>query len=83
MYGAQDPGNWQSFLKRQDNAGLPIMEAKSKFLQEQMNFDSLVNFATQAQTNTGGIVSFSPPVITPLLAQDENSKLITRIPIRQ
>ena len=55
MYGAQDPGNWQSFLKRQDNAGLPIMEAKSKFLQEQMNFDSLVNFATQAQTNTGGI----------------------------
>ena len=53
MYGAQDPGNWQSFLKRQDNAGLPIMEAKSKYLMEQMNFDNMMNF--QSQNHVAGI----------------------------
>ena len=53
MYGAQDPGNWQSFLKRQDNTGLPIMEAKSKYLMEQMNFDNMMNF--QSQNHVAGI----------------------------
>ena len=53
MYGAQDPGNWQSFLKRQDNVGLPIMEAKSKYLMEQMNFDNMMNF--QSQNHVAGI----------------------------
>lgn len=53
MYGAQDPGNWQSFLKRQDNTGLPIMEAKSKYLMEQLNFDNMMNF--QSQNHVAGI----------------------------
>jgi len=53
MHGAQDPGNWQSFLKRQDNTGLPIMEAKSKYLMEQMNFDNMMNF--QSQNHVAGI----------------------------
>ena len=53
MYGAQDPGNWQSFLKRQDNTGLPIMEAKSKYLMEQINFDNMMNF--QSQNHVAGI----------------------------
>ena len=53
MYGAQDPGNWQSFLKRQDNVGLPIMEAKSKYLMERMNFDNMMNF--QSQNHVAGI----------------------------
>ena len=53
MYGAQDPGNWPSFLKRQDNVGLPIMEAKSKYLMEQMNFDNMMNF--QSQNHVAGI----------------------------
>jgi hypothetical protein len=53
MYGAQDPGNWQSFLKRQDNVGLPIMEAKSKYLMEQINFDNMMNF--QSQNHVAGI----------------------------
>jgi len=53
MYGAQDPGNWMSFQKRQDNIGLPIMEAKSKYLMEQMNFDNMMNF--QSQNHVAGI----------------------------
>lgn len=53
MYGAQDPGNWTSFQKRQDNIGLPIMEAKSKYLMEQTNFDNMMNF--QSQNHVAGI----------------------------
>ena len=50
MYGAQDPGNWQVFKTRQDIKPLPLMEQKSKFIQEQLNFDNaMAEFASQAQ----------------------------------
>lgn len=50
MYGAQDPGNWQVFKTRQDIKPLPLMEQKSKFIQEQLNFDNaMAEFAAQAQ----------------------------------
>ena len=39
----QDPGNWSHFLKRRDNKGLSLMEAKRKYLKEQLEYDSFIN----------------------------------------
>tara|TARA_B100001173_G_C16019101_1_gene561167 strand:+ start:22 stop:1242 length:1221 start_codon:yes stop_codon:yes gene_type:complete len=44
MYGnTQDPGNWSLFLKRNDIKDLPLMEAKRKFLKEQLEYESFIN----------------------------------------
>ncbi len=44
MYGnTQDPGNWSLFLKRTDIKELPLMEAKRKFLKEQLEYESFIN----------------------------------------
>jgi len=39
----EGPGTWQSFLRRKDNVGLTIMEAKQKYLKEQLLFESYIN----------------------------------------
>jgi hypothetical protein len=46
----EGPGNWQSFLKRKDNVGLTIMEARQKYLKEQLLFESY--FQTLNTTST-------------------------------
>lgn len=38
------PEPWPQYLKRKDNIGLPLMEVKSKYLTEQLQFD---NFQSQ------------------------------------
>ena len=44
MYGnTQDPGNWSLFLRRKDNKDLTTMEAKRKYLKEQLEYQSFVN----------------------------------------
>lgn len=44
MYGnTQDPGNWSLFLKRKDIKDLPLMEAKRKYLKEQLEYESFIN----------------------------------------
>lgn len=44
MYGnTQDPGNWSLFLRRKDNKDLSTMEAKRKYLKEQLEYQSFVN----------------------------------------
>jgi len=35
-----DPGPWQSYVKRADNIGLPLMEVKQKYLKEQALFEA-------------------------------------------
>ena len=35
-----DPGPWQSYVRRSDNVGLPLMEVKQKYLQEQSLFEA-------------------------------------------
>lgn len=54
----EGPGTWQSFLKRKDNIGLSIMEAKQKYLKEQMVFESyfqnLSTVSTAAAGSAGG-----------------------------
>lgn len=54
MYGAQDPGNWQSFTNRADVKGLPLNEQKDQFLKEQVNFQNMME-AVRAQSHVGGI----------------------------
>jgi len=38
-----DPGPWRAFLGRKDIKGLPIMEARKIYLQEQLLFESYLN----------------------------------------
>mgnify|MGYP003664056154 CR=1 FL=1 len=35
-----DPGPWQSYIKRNDNLGLPLMEVKQKYIKEQALFEA-------------------------------------------
>ena len=49
----EGPGTWQSFLRRKDNIGLSIMEAKQKYLKEQMVFESYFqNLSTVSTVST-------------------------------
>ena len=40
MFFISNPGPWQSFVKRSDNVGLPLMEVKQKYLKEQALFEA-------------------------------------------
>lgn len=48
-----DPGPWQEFLKRYDNRGLSIMQAKQKYLKEAYNHQTYMQMQmlTQQQLN--------------------------------
>ena len=37
------PGDWITFLKRNDISSLPLQEQKKKYLQEQLQFDDFVS----------------------------------------
>ena len=39
-----DPGNWNVFMYREDNKGLTILEIKTKYLQEKLNYDNYRSF---------------------------------------
>ena len=49
MFITNDPGPWQYYVNRQDNIGLPIMEIKNKYMQEQLLFEQQMNFMYQQQ----------------------------------
>ena len=40
MFILSNPGPWQSFVRRSDNVGLPLMEVKQKYLKEQALFEA-------------------------------------------
>ena len=44
MYLTEGPGSWQAFLKRPDNTSLSIMEAKQKYLNEQLIFEEQMSY---------------------------------------
>ncbi len=46
----EGPGTWQSFLKRKDNIGLPIMEARQKYLKEQLLFENYLSTLNTVNT---------------------------------
>jgi len=68
MYGAQDPGNWQSFTNRPDVKNLPLMEQKSRFLREQNDYQNLME-SVRAQVNVGGINN--NPIVSVAFAGDD------------
>ncbi len=43
------PGSWQSYLLRSDNGGLPLMEVRDKYLQEQLLYEQYVSFVIHQQ----------------------------------
>ena len=43
------PGPWQSYLLRGDNVGLPLMEVRDKYLQEQLLYEQYMSFVMQQQ----------------------------------
>jgi len=55
---------WLQFLKRKENIGLPIMEAKQKYLKEQLEFDNFTNQQNsilQGKANKIKLASNPPP----------------------
>lgn len=62
MYKHEDPGHWLNWLKRPENANLPIVEAKQKYLKEQLLFEQQYNSfveaarAVQASITEGGTI---------------------------
>jgi len=43
------PGPWQPYLLRSDNVGLPLMEVRDKYLQEQLLYEQFMSFTIQQQ----------------------------------
>ena len=39
---ASDPGNWQSFVLREDVRTLPVTEQRRKYLTEQLQFEDFL-----------------------------------------
>ncbi len=90
VYTQDSPGPWNVWIKRKENKNLPILEAKRKFLKEQLLFEQqFANFVAQQQaiqsdsnTNAGNEVLnkvetidfVSSPVF---LSQTANSQSIT------
>lgn len=73
-----DPGNWNEFIYREDNKGLTLLEMKTKYLQEKLNYDNfrsylLREFYIQQQQNVqsnssaggGKLPSSTTPEVNP------------------
>jgi hypothetical protein len=90
MYLTEGPGPWQAFLKRPDNTSLSIMEAKQKYLNEQLIFEEQMSYLQLWNTqNTisptapgasaaGGPLPSEGPASTPekeILTEDERAIL--------
>ncbi len=48
--GVNDPGPWQWYVKRPDNVGLPIMEVRRKYMQEQILFENYISTLNTVST---------------------------------
>lgn len=62
-----DPGPWQFFLKRRDNLGVPLMEVRRKYLEEQLLFENYVSYlqtlnTLSPSTGVGGTPTFGGDV---------------------
>jgi len=52
----QDPGKWLTWFKKPENNKLPIMEAKKKYLKEQLDFQNQQNFFTAQKAQRGVVI---------------------------
>ena len=72
-----DPGNWNEFIYREDNKGLTLLEMKTKYLQEKLNYDNFISYLLResyiqqqqnVQSNSsagGGKLSSDTPEVNP------------------
>ena len=40
IFTAEHPGTWKEFMKKSQNRDLPIMEARQKYLKEQLDYEN-------------------------------------------
>ena len=57
----EPPTDWRSFTKRKDNIGLPIMEIRKKFLEEQLLFENYMQQLNTFNTLSSGAAGGPPP----------------------
>jgi len=56
-----DPGPWKAFLDRKDNVGVPLMEVRKKYMEEQLLFENYMSHLQQLDTlHTINPLSSSP-----------------------
>ena len=66
-----NPGPWQSFLKRRDNLGMPLMEVRKKYLEEQILFENYISHLQTLNTlspsvgGSGGEIATYDNIKTP------------------
>lgn len=68
------PGPWQSYLLRSDNVGLPLMEVRDKYLQEQQLYEQYMSFVMQQQMLSSMAASGGGPSQT--IDPSENSYVV-------
>ena len=75
MLLTNDPGPWQFYINRPDNAGLSIMEVKDKYMREQLLFEQNLNFIQQQQLMMSN-ASSGGGVLNPNQDDTENSYVV-------
>ena len=67
IFTTQHPGSWKQFMTRSDNRNLPIMEARQKYLKEQLEFENQYStyMMWQNMNRSQGGPSGTTPASTP------------------
>ena len=52
----KDPGLWSAWLRKPENKKLPIMEAKKKYLKEQLDYQNQQNFFIAQKASRGVVI---------------------------
>lgn len=95
MYKHEDPGHWLNWLKKPENANLNIVEAKQKYLKEQLLFEQQFNSfveaarAVQASVTEGGTIlngvvstNFNPsPVFQSITGNTQTMDVYFKMPV--
>jgi len=68
------PGPWQYYRLRSDNVGLPLMEVRDKYLQEQQLYEQYMSFVMQQQMLSSMAASGGGPSQT--IDPSENSYVV-------
>jgi len=62
-----DPGPWKAFLDRKDNVGVPLMEVRKKYMEEQLLFENYVSSIQQLNvlSPSSGVSGGPSPSVAP------------------
>lgn len=95
MYKQENPGHWLNWLKKPENSKLPVLEAKQKYLREQLiyeqQYNSFVEAARAVQLNVtkggtifNGIVDtflVQTPVFQSITGNTQSLKVNFKLPV--